>query len=273
MLLVMQLLIHKPMSITTFADQLQLDLGALSADSDVSNWLSGWAAREGTQAANNPLACTVLMPGSTYFNCLRGCPNNLPCPTCTFGVQNYLTERDGAQATALNLKEPGHGYEPLVSAIALHDKTALGIYGSPSQAIIDALNHWCGCGYGAQAGSFSGGGSVTPQSTVTSSGQKPCDNGFSWGCVACNLIHPTDYISQCYTNYAGTNPGNNGTGPLPQYIINIFSSPTNLLKFVLGLGVFIVGLGLVFEIISQQPVIAPALSGAKKAIGGGAALL
>lgn len=302
------------MSIQTFADQLQLDLGAITSDSDVSNWIAGWSNQEGTAASNNPLACTVPMPGSSYFNCLRGCSNNLPCSTCTFGVQNYQTERDGAQATALNLKEPAllAKYAPLVSAIATHDKQALGITGSPSQGVIDALNTWCGCSYGNMAGSFASGNKGTinnnfnNQSTNNDIGScNQCLIGVPGQCPdnqQCVVLSDSgevllnvnfgpigSFVGVCVANdYASTHVDTKSDSSASDSVAvcKAISSgaqqepPTTtlgdalskqlpfgigpgLIKFVAGLALFLVGIGLAYEIFTNQPVVAQSIRGIK----------
>lgn len=66
--------------------------------------LIAWQAAEGgpsaPQAKWNPLNTTRKMPGSTQFNWV--------------GVQNYVDQEQGLNATLLTIKESGYGYEPIV---------------------------------------------------------------------------------------------------------------------------------------------------------------
>ena len=65
-----------------------------------------WCGLENTRAANNPLATTLHMPGSTLFN--------------SAGVQNYQTLETGVQATVSTLthKADERGYRAILNSLA-----------------------------------------------------------------------------------------------------------------------------------------------------------
>lgn len=104
------------------------DLGAPSNSANTTS-LAGWFTREfpawPPYAAENPMSSTLRMPGSTTYN--------------SVGVQNYPTASEGAEATALTLKD---GYYPQIVA-ALRSGT--GLCGNSS--IAGELLTWSGNGY------------------------------------------------------------------------------------------------------------------------------
>jgi hypothetical protein len=64
-----------------------------------------WETAESTQALNNPLATTQMMPGATLFN--------------GSGVKNYVSVSEGLDASRLTLDDPGGtlGYGAVVDAL------------------------------------------------------------------------------------------------------------------------------------------------------------
>lgn len=77
------------------------DLGAPVTAPNL-NFLAGWAQVEGTAAANNPLATTLHLRGSS------------PLPGNSAGVQQYPSVQEGERATAQTLSA---GYPNIVSAL------------------------------------------------------------------------------------------------------------------------------------------------------------
>jgi hypothetical protein len=63
-----------------------------------------WQWAEFTLARWNPLATTYPMPGSTQFNSSR--------------VQNYVSLKQGLQATERTLRHTGYGYEQILAGLA-----------------------------------------------------------------------------------------------------------------------------------------------------------
>lgn len=68
-----------------------------------------WQAAEGgpNGATWNPLNCVQPMPGSTFFNVLA--PG--------IGVQNYVSQMSGLEATAKTIHGKNHGYEPILDGL------------------------------------------------------------------------------------------------------------------------------------------------------------
>jgi hypothetical protein len=87
-----------------------------------------WETAEYTSATWNPLATTYVMPGSTTFN--------------GSGVRNYLSLRQGLDATMKTLAHAGYGYEAILSNLARAADPM-----TTAQAI--NASRWCrGCAYG-----------------------------------------------------------------------------------------------------------------------------
>lgn len=107
----------------TFAGDLLVQLGAPATPTNVA-MLVGWMAREGTTAANNPLATTLPWPGATIFN--------------SAGVRNYASHGDGVDATARTLTAPV--YAPIVFDLRAGD-------GAGAAQQHHALSTWSGGGY------------------------------------------------------------------------------------------------------------------------------
>ncbi len=63
-----------------------------------------WQTAEYTEARWNPLATTYRMPGSTTFNSSR--------------VQNYVSLKQGLDATTRTLRRAGYGYEAILADLA-----------------------------------------------------------------------------------------------------------------------------------------------------------
>jgi hypothetical protein len=103
-------------------------LSALGAPATVANTssLAGWYAREGTSAANNPLASTETESGSTQFN--------------SAGVQNYPNATVGVAATVATLN---NGRYP---AIVMALKAGQGLAAGNGQVQQELLT-WSGGGY------------------------------------------------------------------------------------------------------------------------------
>jgi hypothetical protein len=59
---------------------------------------------EGGNAENNPYNTTLKMPGSTDYNFIR--PG--------IAVQNYVSPKQGQEATIKTFKGKGHGYEKII---------------------------------------------------------------------------------------------------------------------------------------------------------------
>lgn len=62
---------------------------------------------EGGNAVGNPFNCVQPMPGSTDYNHLSG----------GGGVQNYVSAKQGLEATVKTLRGHGFGYEQVVAAM------------------------------------------------------------------------------------------------------------------------------------------------------------
>jgi hypothetical protein len=105
-----------------FAGALLDALGAPNNDSTLG-FLVAWMAREGTSAANNPLATTEPAPGATDFN--------------SVGVKNYPDEATGVQATVATLEG---GYPGIVGDLRAGDGGAAGQEHAE-------LSKWSGGGY------------------------------------------------------------------------------------------------------------------------------
>lgn len=114
----------------------------LEAPRDKHNlWaLIAWEAAEGGEngAKFNPLNTTRRMTGSTSFNWV--------------GVQNYLKESDGLEATRKTLEEPGFGYKPILDGLRAADSAAStlkalihsswGTGGLALRILPDVKSHW-----------------------------------------------------------------------------------------------------------------------------------
>jgi peptidoglycan hydrolase CwlO-like protein len=90
-----------------------------------------WQVAEGTQAAWNPLATTLSMPGSTSFN--------------SVGVQNYASFQDGLQAIHQTLENGSstYGYGAVLASLR-------GCAGAMATAQAINASSWCrGCASGA----------------------------------------------------------------------------------------------------------------------------
>jgi type II secretory pathway pseudopilin PulG len=99
------------------------DLGAPKTAANISS-LEAWFPHENTTAVNNPMASTMLEPGSTTFN--------------SAGVQNYVSPSEGAHATAATLDD---GYYPqIVKAL----RAGTGLCGD---SFAGELLTWSGNGY------------------------------------------------------------------------------------------------------------------------------
>jgi hypothetical protein len=104
------------------------DLGAPATSANIRS-LAAWFPHEYPSwppwAANNPMASTQRMPGSTTYN--------------SVGVQNYPTASEGAHATAITL---ANGYYPRIVAAL---RSGRGLCGNRS--IAGELLTWSGNGY------------------------------------------------------------------------------------------------------------------------------
>lgn len=253
------------------------ELGNVNPSQDIKDWVTGWSMFEtggSTRPAHNPLACGLKMPGSSNFNDI---------------VQNYVNESEGATAIALNLQEPHAGYHDIVVALQSQDRVAL----ASSAGVATGLNTW-GTGSGHMAEFFSTGAahrdddydtgttSLNPQTTDTGGDctKAPCgcaDTAHAanpggqggWACFWCIMRNSGpggDVTKNCY---GGTSPtgatGSNQQNPL-QVFANLVNSPGNLIKFIAGLATFALGLGLIYEVLSKQPVVSSVVSKAKTAL-------
>lgn len=97
------------------ARQLVIDLGGRPNAVSI-NLFCAWMAAEfgwpSSVANNNPMASTVVMPGSYRINCLSYVNG-----VCVSGVQHYPTLAVGVQATVNTLTGPAHYYDTLVQAL------------------------------------------------------------------------------------------------------------------------------------------------------------
>jgi hypothetical protein len=113
-----------PGSQTAFIAAVLADLGAPDTQADRYS-LAAWFPHEGTAARFNPMASTMPEPGATIFN--------------SIGVRNYVSARQGAQATAATLAD---GAYPLILAAL---RSGRGLCGDPSLA--HEFLVWSGDGY------------------------------------------------------------------------------------------------------------------------------
>jgi hypothetical protein len=111
-------------TLTAWTDALLRRIGAPVTTANRA-FISGWAKREGTAAANNPLATTLRLPGS------------VPLPGNPAGVQQYTTPASGVEATARTLLS---GYPSIVSELRT---------GNPrfTLPVGSELGKWSGGGY------------------------------------------------------------------------------------------------------------------------------
>ena len=133
-----------------FAGLLLDQLGAPNNGSTVG-FLTAWMAREGTSAANNPLATTLPWPGASDFN--------------SVGVKNYPDLQSGVAATAQTLTG---GYPAIVADLQRGDGGAAGNEHAE-------LSKWSGGGYdtigpGGSTGNVGGGGRVSGDSWLSNFG-------------------------------------------------------------------------------------------------------
>jgi hypothetical protein len=100
-------------------------LGSIGAPVARNNLVAlvAWQTAEFTSAKWNPLATTYPMQGSTTYN--------------GSGVRNYVSLRQGLQATKLTLDQTGLGYEPILSDLA-HNADPM----DTARAI--NASRWCG---------------------------------------------------------------------------------------------------------------------------------
>ena len=75
-----------------------------------------WMQAEGGSSRHNPLNTSLRMPGSATVN--------------DHGVQHYVSDDQGIEATVKTLLEAGHGYERIVRRLRMN---------SPAWAIVDAI--------------------------------------------------------------------------------------------------------------------------------------
>lgn len=75
-----------------------------------------WMQAEGGDSRHNPLNTSLRMPGSTTVN--------------DHGVQNYVSDEQGIEATVTTLREAGHNYERIVRRLRLN---------AAPWAIVDAI--------------------------------------------------------------------------------------------------------------------------------------
>lgn len=90
-----------------WADRLCLLLG-VPVSGSARRVIAAWIQTEGSEAAFNPHATTLRMPGSTAFN--------------SVGVQNYVDAEQGLEATAKTLRFPGQGYERILRKLKHEDE-------------------------------------------------------------------------------------------------------------------------------------------------------
>lgn len=93
-------------------------LAALGAPKTTQTRRAGmaWMQAEGGSSRHNPLNTSLRMPGSTTVN--------------DHGVQHYVSDEQGVEATVKTLLESGHGYERIVRRLRMN---------APAWAIIDAV--------------------------------------------------------------------------------------------------------------------------------------
>lgn len=155
------------------------DLGNAAPSPEILGWIDAWVQAEGTAAANNPLATSQLMPGSTVWN--------------SDNVQEYRTVEDGLQATVLTLRSNLPGYADIAEGIRTNDvqRAQDGLAASPwgTQASLTA-EMYNGASVAAPA---SGAKSIVTETMAVASHFDTIDCG-AWGFQA-NCQHwGTDFV-------------------------------------------------------------------------------
>lgn len=119
-----------PLTKTTTDDEFYKSIlkgiGAPITDENMK-FFYAWRQAEGGKAKNNPFNTTQPKPNSTFYNCLKKGISG-----CKAGVRNYMSSRDGIDATVKTIKNGR--YQNIIDALKSGDsaeKAAQALKSSP----------------------------------------------------------------------------------------------------------------------------------------------
>lgn len=119
-----------PLTKTTTDDEFYKSIlkgiGAPITDENMK-FFYAWRQAEGGKAKNNPFNTTQPKPNSTFYNCLKKGISG-----CKSGVRNYMSSRDGIDATVKTIKNGR--YQNIIDALKSGDsaeKAAQALKSSP----------------------------------------------------------------------------------------------------------------------------------------------
>lgn len=119
-----------PLTKTTTDDEFYKSIlkgiGAPITDENMK-FFYAWRQAEGGKAKNNPFNTTQPKPNSTFYNCLKKGISG-----CKSGVRNYMSSRDGIDATVKTIKNGR--YQNIIDALKSGDsaeKSAQALKSSP----------------------------------------------------------------------------------------------------------------------------------------------